>query len=403
MPVNIFDIPQEKAIIKKKWSLWLEVGFLFCMITFYVYVFLIYFPEYLSKNPIIFWVELLLIPLIIACIVFFFRIVVWNSENIEAVSWNEHRAAYYRELLQKGRINLDIVELQIRLPDLNGSVDNVVKKNILPVRYTPRGMHMARYLSFYPSKDELINDEWIKERKVDLFNGIVSDLINDIYMHIKLLPANTKVKVVCILDDDLKALAESIWRRCFDNVFPFERIDFSNDLSKSIDNWLDSYSDGYIVLIAASFYSTELISENIADKSESVVFLLGRLNGNGKITNASSLGDFFRPEFDWTGIDKSLVWGGVNEESGLSGVIYSGLNQEEVKRLVLKTSDYMTESALSAYTYIDSGNYLGICSPLTVFLQLKYVNEYLLPGKYLFVNKSNDLLVSHFFSSIADR
>lgn len=69
------------------------------MITFYVYVFLIYFPEYLSKNPIIFWVELLLIPLIIACIVFFFRIVVWNSENIEAVSWNEHRAAYYRELL----------------------------------------------------------------------------------------------------------------------------------------------------------------------------------------------------------------------------------------------------------------------------------------------------------------
>lgn len=41
---------------------------------------------------------------------------------------------------------------------------------------------------------------------------------------------------------------------------------------------------------------------------------------------------FFRPECDWVGIDKSLLWGRVNEGRRLSGVIYSGLNEEELKK-----------------------------------------------------------------------
>jgi hypothetical protein len=40
---------------------------------------------------------------------------------------------------------------------------------------------------------------------------------------------------------------------------------------------LDSSSDEYIVLIAASFYGAELLDDEIDDKSESVMFLLGRL------------------------------------------------------------------------------------------------------------------------------
>lgn len=59
-------------------------------------------------------------------------------------------------------------------------------------------------------------------------------------------------------------------------------IEFSRNLSESIDNLLDSSSDEYKVLIAASFYGAELLDDEIDDKSESVMFLLGRLRNDGE-------------------------------------------------------------------------------------------------------------------------
>ena len=56
---------------------------------------------------------------------------------------------------------------------------------------------------------------------------------------------------------------------------------------------LDSSSDEYIVLIAASFYGAELLDDEIDDKSESVMFLLGRLRNDGETVGHSSLGLFF--------------------------------------------------------------------------------------------------------------
>ncbi|TNB71132.1 hypothetical protein FG392_29740, partial [Klebsiella pneumoniae] len=346
----------------------------------YVCVFLVYFSEYLSKNNYVFWSELLLVPLLLSGAVFFFRVIMWNNENIETVYWNKTRLDYYQELLQKGRAYLEIIELQIRLPDLNGDVTNIIEGDLLPVRYAPKFTHMSRYLSFNSPTNELNSIHQIQDRNAILFNKIMGFLINDIHMHITLLPKYIRVKVICALNDNFKPLMENIWQERLDNIYPGENIEFSRNLSESIDKLLDSSSDEYIVLIAASFYGAELLDDEIDDKSESVMFLLGRLRNDGETGGRSSLGTFFRPECDWVGIDKLLLWGRVNEGRRLSGVIYSGLNEEELKKLVLKTTDVMSESALSSYMYVDSDNYLCKCPPLTEFLQLSYVNEHLPPG-----------------------
>lgn len=89
--------------------------------------FLVYFPEYLSKNNYAFWSELLLVPLLLSGAVFFFRVIIWNNEDIETVYWNKTRLDYYQELLQKGRAYLEVIELQVRLPDLNGGVTNIIE------------------------------------------------------------------------------------------------------------------------------------------------------------------------------------------------------------------------------------------------------------------------------------
>lgn len=401
MPVNIFDIPLAEKAAQKKLPLWIDAVISVCIVVVYIYVFLVYFPQYLSKNSFAFWTELLLVPLLFCGAVFFFRIILWDNEDIEVTNWNETRSTYYQELLQKGRVNLDIIELQVRLPDLNGKMVDVAGNSLLPVRYTPKSTHMSRYLTFNSSVNELKSGSQIQQRNVHLFNEIMGEFINDIHMHITILPKHARIKVVCVLHDNLKSLMEKIWQVRFENVFPLANVEFSNNLSESIDSWLDRSSDEYIILIAASFHGVELFYDKIDNKSESVMFLFGKLKNDDEGGNNSSLGSLFRPEYDWPGIDKSLIWGGANDGEKLSGVVYSGLNEEELKKLVLKTTDYMSESALSSYTYVDSGNYVCLCPPLTKFLQLNYVNEYLLPGKYLFVNKNDDLLISHFFNSAA--
>lgn len=400
MPVNIFDIPSVEKTAQKKSPLWIEVIISVCIVVVYIYVFLVYFPHCLSKNSFVFWTELLLVPLLFCGAMFFFRIILWDNENIEVTNWNETRHNYYQELLQKGRINLDIIELQIRLPDLNGKMVDVAGNSLLPVRYTPKSTHMSRYLTFNSLISELKSGSQIQQRNEHLFNEIMGDLINDIHMHLTFLPKHAKIKVVCVLHDNLKSLMEKIWQVRFENTFPLANVEFSNNISESIDSWLDRSSEEYIMLIAASFYGVELLDDKIDNKSESVMFLFGRLRNDYKVSNNSSLGSLFRPEYDWPGIDKSLIWGGTNDGAKLSGVVYSGLNEEELKKLVLKTTDYLSESALASYTYIDSDNYVCLCPPLTGFLQLNYVNEYLHSGKYLLVNKNNDLLISHFFNSV---
>ncbi|MBX8459759.1 hypothetical protein K5E19_04700 [Enterobacter sp. RIT637] len=401
MPVNIHDIPSEKKIFKKTLSLWIEFVICICILTIYASVFWVFYSEYLSRVSYVFWSELLLVPLLISGAVFFFRIILWDNKNIEAINWNKTRQDYYQELLQKGRTHLEVIELQVRFPDLNGNVTNGINEGLLPVRYAPKLTHMSRYLSFNSPVPELNSIHQIQERNAILFNEIMGGVLNDIHMHISLLPKHARLKVVCVLNDNLKPLMEKIWQERVDKIYPLANVEFSNNLSESIDNWLERTSDEYIVIIAAIFYGAELLDDEVDNKSESVMFLLGRLRNDGENGGHSSLGAFFRPECDWAGIDKSLLWGRVKEGRKLSGIIYSGLNEDEFKKLVLKTTDAMSESALSSYMYVDSDNYLCKCPPLTQFLQLSYVSEHLPPGQYLFVNKSNDILESHLFHSIA--
>ncbi len=402
MPVNIFDILPEKKELKKSLSLWFEFGILACIFVIYIFVFLVYFPQYLSKNRLSFWAELLLVPLLLCGCFFFFRAVLWSNENIEVDNWNKTRSAYYAELLKKGMVSLNIIDLQIRLPDLNGGVVNMTGNSLLPVRYAPKYARLSRYLTFNSSLDELNDNCTIRRRSVFLFNDIMNSLISNIHAHLALLPDNAKMKVVCVLDDDLKPLMESIWTVHFDSIYPVIHVEFCESLPTTIDNWLDDTCAEYIILIAANFHGAELLNDDIDNTSESVMLLFGKLKQKGEVTNKSSLGGLFRPEFNWEGIDKSLIWGRADDRLKLSGVVYAGLDVHELKKLVLKTTDFMSESALSSYNYIDSSNYMGICPPLTEFLQVSYISENLPSGGYLLVNKYNDLLTSYFFYSVAD-
>ncbi|MCD9957484.1 hypothetical protein LVT17_17760 [Klebsiella pneumoniae] len=239
MPVNIFDIPSEDKTSQKALSLWVEFGICVCIIAVYVCVFLVYFSEYLSKNNYVFWSELLLVPLLLSGAVFFFRVIIWNNENIETVYWNKTRLDYYQELLQKGRAYLEIIELQIRLPDLNGDVTNIIEGDLLPVRYAPKFTHMSRYLSFNSPTNELNSIHQIQDRNAILFNKIMGFLINDIHMHITLLPKYIRVKVICALNDNFKPLMENIWQERLDNIYPGENIEFIETyLNPSINCWI---------------------------------------------------------------------------------------------------------------------------------------------------------------------
>jgi hypothetical protein len=396
MPVNILDIPPEERIAEKFPSLWVWGCTLISVYTAYIYVFLAYLPQYLSRNSYVFWSELLLIPLLLWGALFSFRLILWNSRNIEATHWNNTRSNYYNELLRKGRTNIEIIDLQIRIPDLKGGVSNMAGNSLIPMRYVPKKTHMARYLFFNSPVKDLINIHQIQKRKFILFDKIMNGMIDDIYIHFTLLPKKTKI--ICVLDDDLRPKMENIWRLRFEDVFPVTKLEFKESLSDSIDNWLDDSQSEYVIFIAANFFGNESFDELVDGKSESMMFLLGKKNREDTMKNLS-FGHLFRPEIDWKGIDKSLIWGGAPHEKKLSGVIYSGLDETEKNDLVLKTAGMMSEGALSSFKYIDTSNNFCLSPPLTEFLQLNYIESYLGSGDFLIINKHDDCLVSYFFNS----
>lgn len=70
---------------------------------------------------------------------------------------------------------------------------------------------------------------------------------------------------------------------------------------------------------------------------------------------------------------------------------------------MIKTSDFMSESALMSFNYINTADYLCLCEPVTEVLQIKYVKEFLELGRYLLINKyHNFLIVSYFLTLAAD-
>lgn len=398
MPVNILDIPSEKKIVKKSPSLWLWGAILLCLTVVYIFVFLLYFPQYLSKSNFILGVELILLPLLVWGGVFLFRVIVWNNEYLEAIDWNKTRDDFYQEMLGKGRVALNIRDLKIKVPDINGDISNVINNSLLPVRYTPDSTFMARYLAFDSTVVNKKEPAHTLNRKESLFNGLINDLIDDVYLHLSLLPKLTKVNVICALDSELIFMMQNIWRLRFQNSFPGIDIEFSKNLPITIDSYLDDHQNEYVVFVVASLFDEkDLMGEHIKNKSESVALLFGERCKNEKDKRVS-LGCLFRPENDWRGIDKSLIWGCVPEKQMLSGVIYSGLNDQEKNKLILKTSEFMSESALSSYSFIDTDDLLCACPPLTEFLQFQYLKENKDAGCYLIVNKNDGLLTSSFIT-----
>lgn len=395
MPVNILDIPSEEKTEKKPPSLWIWGGVLICITLVYMYVFLVHFPQYLSKKNNIFWSELLLVPLLAWGGLFSFRVILWNNENIEVTHWNTTRSSYYQELLHKGRVNIEIIDLQVRLPDANGNIVDVINNTIIPMRHTPKFTRLARYLAFNSLVNEIKNNEQVIERKIFLLKEIMSSFIDAIYMHLSLLPQDSRVSIICAIENELRPLMENIWQLRFYNTTFSNNLEFSENLPESIDTLLDEFKNEYVMLISTSFHGDILLSEEIDDKSESVAFLFGKRKSESVVSH-SSISNLYRPEFDWHGIDKSLIWGEITQDRKLSGILYSGFNEDEKNKIVLKTAEFMSESALSSFMYIDTTSNFCISNPLTEILQVKYIEEHLEPGSYLILNKNETSLISYF-------
>lgn len=402
MPVNLFDIPAEIKKTARVPSLWLWGGILLLITIVYTGIFLAFFSQYLSENIYIFWLELLLVPFLFWGGIFSFRLLLLKGNNLETEYWNIARADYYQELLKKGKINLKIIDIKIMLPDVNGDVTDSVSNFRLQIRYTPKFTHMSRYLAFSSSVHDINEKEQYEERMLLLFNKMMPELLEEIFTYITLLPPSAKLSIISIFPDGLKLQLERLWDKRFDLAFSFSNILFSNSIYKSLDLWLDEEKSEYIILIAAHFHGNELISDSIDNQSEAIVLLFGK--NSETIKNSSlSLGSLYRPEIGWDGVDKSIIWGGGACDNHLSGILYSGLSDKEKNDIVVKTSDFMSESALISFNYINTADYICSCGPMTEFLQIQYAKEFLEPGSYLLINKYHDsLMVSHFFTLAAD-
>lgn len=402
MPVNILDIPAKVKTTTRTPSLWLWGCILLLIVIVYACIFLGFFSQYLSKTPYIFWSELVLIPLLLWGVIFTFRLLLWNGNNLEMEYWNTTRTDYYQALLQKGRVNLKLIDIKIRFPDIDGNVADATSNSLLPVRYTPKFTHMSRYLAFSSSVHNINENEQYEERMQSLFNKMMPELLEDIYTHITLLPQGATLTIISVFPDSLRLQLEKLWGKRVNLTFPFSSILFSNSIYESLDSWLDEGQSEYLILIVAHFYGNELISDNIDDQSESIVLLFGKHSENVE-NKGASYSSLYRPEIGWEGVDKSMIWGELSCDNKLSGVLYSGLSNKEKNDIVLKTSDFMSESALMKFNYINTADYLCLCDPGTEILQIKYVEEFLEPGHYLFINKCHDsLIVSYFFTLDAD-
>ncbi|ATM87393.1 hypothetical protein CRN74_15710 [Yersinia frederiksenii] len=402
MPVNILDIPAEIKTTTRTPSLWLWGSILLLIVIVYLCIFLGFFSQYLSKNPYIFWPELLLIPLLLWGGIFTFRLLLWNGSNLEAEYWNATRTDYYQALLQKGRVHLKVIDIKVKFPDISGDVTDAMSNSLLPVRYTPKFTHMSRYLAFSSSVHNINEKEQYEERMKSLFNKMMPELLEDIYTHITLLPPGAMLTIISVFSDDLKLQLEKLWGKRFNPIFPFSNILFGNSVYESLDSWLDEGQSEYIILIAAHLHGNELINDSVDNQSESIVLLFGK-NSESFENKELSFDSLYRPEIGWDGVDKSIIWGEVSCDNQLSGVLYSGLSEKEKNDIVIKTSDFMSESALMSFNYINTADYLCLCGPVTEVLQIKYVKEFLEPGRYLIINKyHNSLIVSYFLTLAAD-
>lgn len=397
MPVNIFAIPEKVKENGKPPSLWRWFFNLLFILVIYISVFLVFFPQFLSKNVYIFWLELLFVPLLLWGVAISFRLLLWNGKKLETTYWNATQENYYQDMLKKGRTHLELIDVKIRLPDVEGEVTNKIHDSLLPVRYTPTFTHMSRYLAFSTPVYNSNEKEQGVERSQFLFEKMMPELLENIHMHMSLLPSSVGLKIICMLSEELIPKLEEFWHDRCQPIFPFSNIVFSKNISESLDSWLDERTSEYLILIASAFHGDELLVDN---KSESMIFLMGKRSEQHANTQAS-FGALYRPELGWDGLDKSLLWGGISQDKKLSGVVYSGLDENEKNSLVLKTSNLMSNNALTSFNYINTNDYFCCCEPLTAFLQVEYVRACLEPGFYLIVNKSDDCLTTFLFDFTA--
>lgn len=394
MPVNILDIPAEKKHASKTPSfLFWGLGGI-CAIIIYAAVFLGFFHQYLSLHSSVFWLQLILIPALLWSAVFLFWTVLSDRPVLEAKYWNESRAEHYNDLLKQGQSHFDIVTLKVLCPDIDGHVTDSVSSAVLPVRPVPALTHTARYLAFSTPTEISV----LAENRVQyLFDDLMNRLAEEIRVNLDLLPKTTSLHVVCLLDPVLHASMRDVWSTHFNDVLAVSSLVFSTQFAEPVDVWLDTPEGEYIMFISANIKSTEMLADIKDGYSEMAFFMLGKRCEENQ-TSSSPI-TLYRPESGWQGIEKSVLWGDIKEDNKLAGILFSGLDENEKSALVSDTLKIMVNDALKNGDYQETTHLFGNSPPVTVMLQIKYIESYLKAGLYLIINKSGDKLITHLLKS----
>ncbi|WP_137849792.1 hypothetical protein [Enterobacter sp. 2VL] len=396
MPVDLSQCPPEKNTRISPPSMWLW-GILFIIIfVFFDFLSLNYFSSYLSVNKFLFWFELAGIPVLIWGSTLFFRLFIWNNSIMKAEQWNAARNNYYNELVMKGQKGLEVLKVISITPDEKGRDSRVLSNSLLPMRYTPQKKKFARYLVFHSSIPSYNNKNYLNKREYYLFCDKIKSVLDELRLSLYLIPKTAIVTVFCVLPEHLREIFNNIWMDYIQNLPIKTQVNFCEEFSSALDIWLDDEdtlfdSEQYLLLFSSVILTTEFYDNDDFDgKTESFTCLLGKKTITGaKVLPANILR---RPESDYSGIRKSLLWGDIIKTGDLSGVLFSGLNEDEKNKIINMLIDYICIESI--YGFIDCSLLFANSHPTSELLLTQYALQNVKPGNYLLVTKPNNKILS---------
>lgn len=400
MPVDLSQCPPEKNTKIAPPSMWLWGAFFLITVASFDIFLLNYFPAYLSANKYIFWFELTVIPVLIWGSALFFRLFIWSNSLIRVEQWNATRNNYYNEQVKKGQRGLEILKVITITPDEKGRDSNILNNSLLPMRYTPQKRKFARYLIFRSSIPTYNNNDYLNKREKLLLCNKIKSVLEEIRPSLYLIPETALITVFCVLPEHLRETFNNIWVDNAHNLVIKSQVKHCEEFSSVLDLWLDNENTGfdsehYLLLFSSVILTKELYSEDdLNGKTESTICLLGKKATTGSNVLCASI--LHRAEADYSGIKKSLLWGGIMKQSDLSGVLFSGLHEDEKNEVINMLANYIDKDNIPDFT--DGTMLFANSDPISEVLLIQYVLQNSKSGNYLLLTKINNQILSWAFN-----
>ncbi|BET40324.1 hypothetical protein VNF293_03490 [Atlantibacter hermannii] len=184
------------------------------------------------------------------------------------------------------------------------------------------------------------------------------------------------------------------------NLVIKSQVKHCEEFSSVLDLWLDNENTGfdsehYLLLFSSVILTKELYSEDdLNGKTESTICLLGKKATTGSNVLCASI--LHRAEADYSGIKKSLLWGGIMKQSDLSGVLFSGLHEDEKNEVINMLAKYIDKDNIPDFT--DGTMLFANSDPISEVLLIQYALQNSKSGNYLLLTKINNQILSWAFN-----